>query len=78
MAEYIHFNIAYGDTSNPHDIAKSIAESLSLVEWRVSNMGDVVDDKIVSTKWRVEGWHNEPERRNEEKDDILRHRRDDF
>ena len=71
MAECIHFNLPYGDTSNPQDIAKSIAKDLAFSEWRVLIVGDVVDEKILSTKWCVEGWPDKFEVTNEEKDDIL-------
>lgn len=58
MAEYVYFTIAIGDTADPKDIAKEIAEQLKFSAWMVRQVRDEMDEGILSTKWCVEGWEN--------------------
>lgn len=59
MGEMICFTIAYGDTSDPHKKAKRMAQDLNFSSWVLKQLGDELDEGLVSTKWRLEGWQNE-------------------
>ena len=56
MAEYVYFTIAFGDTADPKDIAKEIAEQLKFSTWMVRQVRDEMDEGMLSTKWCIEGW----------------------
>ena len=55
----IHFTIAYGDTSDPSKKADRLARELGFSSWMLKQVRDEVDDGLISTKWRLEGWQNE-------------------
>jgi hypothetical protein len=59
VGEIIHFTIAYGDTTSPESHAKKLIEELNFSSWMLKMIRDEVDDGIISTKWRLEGWQNE-------------------
>ena len=59
MGEMIHFTIAYGDTSDPSKKADRLARELGFSSWMLKQVRDEVDDGLISTKWRLEGWQNE-------------------
>ena len=59
MGEMIHFTIAYGDTSDPSKKAEKLARDLEFSSWMLRQIRDEVDDGLLSTKWRLEGWQNE-------------------
>tara|TARA_A100001515_G_scaffold121093_1_gene104218 strand:+ start:243 stop:452 length:210 start_codon:yes stop_codon:yes gene_type:complete len=58
MAEYIYFTVAFGDTTNPKDIAKKIAGQLNFGSWMLRQVRDEMDEGILSTKWCIEGWES--------------------
>ena len=59
MGEMIHFTIAYGDTSDPSKKAERLARELGFSSWVLKQIRDEVDDGLISTKWRLEGWQRE-------------------
>jgi len=59
MGEMICFNVAYGDTSDPRKKAEKMANELDFSSWVLTQVCDEVDDGLISTKWRLEGWQNE-------------------
>tara|TARA_A100001011_G_C13637328_1_gene566352 strand:+ start:276 stop:461 length:186 start_codon:yes stop_codon:yes gene_type:complete len=59
VGELIHFTIPYGDTSDPKIRAKKMANELNFSLWMLTLVKDCVDDGIISTTWRLEGWHDE-------------------
>ena len=59
MGEMIYFTIAYGDTSDASKKAEKLAHELGFSAWMLKQIRDEVDDGLVSTKWRLEGWQNE-------------------
>jgi hypothetical protein len=62
MGEMIHFTIAYGDTSDPSKKAKKLAEELGFSSWMLKQIRDEVDEGLISTKWRLEGWQKQKKR----------------
>ena len=59
MGEMIYFTIAHGDTSDPSKNAERLARDLGFSSWMLRKIRDEVDDGLISTKWRLEGWHSE-------------------
>lgn len=59
MGEMICFTVAYGDTSDPLKKAEKMAKDLNFSSWQLKQVGDEVDEGLISTKWRLEGWQNE-------------------
>ena len=60
MAEYIHFSITFGDTTDAKKRGKEIAEFHQFSDWCCRRIKPTVnDDGTAATLWRVEGWRNE-------------------
>ena len=58
--ETVSFTIKFGDTSDPHQLARQIAEELDLRSWTVKESDSPSEDEgIAATKYVIQGWSTE-------------------
>ena len=59
MGEIIHFSVPFGDTSDPKIKAKQMAKELNFSLWMLTMVKDSINEGLISTTWRLEGWQDE-------------------